>query len=78
MIKANKITKTQAKNVIFGNLGVTGRGYGLGVMGYGLGVMGGQNERYRTDNCGKNAAERNNPTGKEECGGNTRRVIGEH
>ncbi len=28
-----------------------------------------QNERYRTDNCGKNAAERNNPTGEEECGG---------
>ena len=56
LIKANKITKTQAKNVIFGNLGVTGRGYGLGVMGYGLGVMGGQNERYRTDNCGSTMA----------------------
>ena len=31
--------------------------------------MGGQNEHYRTDNCGKNAAERNNPTGEEEYGG---------
>ena len=28
-----------------------------------------QNERYRTDNCGKNAAERNNPTGEDEGGG---------
>ena len=40
LIKANKITKTKAKNVIFGNLGVTGEGYGLPVMGYGLGVRG--------------------------------------
>ena len=27
----------------------------------------GQNESCRTDNSGKNAAERNNPTGKDEC-----------
>ena len=33
-------------------------------MGYG-----GQNEHCRTGNCGKNAAERNNPTGEDECGG---------
>ena len=29
----------------------------------------GQNECYRTDNCGKNAAERNNPTGEGGGGG---------
>ena len=50
LIKANKTTKTKAKNDVFGNFwgyggGVTGEGlrvtgYGLWVMGYGLWVRG--------------------------------------
>ena len=33
LIKANKTTKTKAKNDIFGNFGVTGYGRGVTVMG---------------------------------------------
>ena len=62
----------------FGREGLRGgvMGYGLPVMGYGLGVRGGTNasEQITAAECRR----KEQPHGKDECGGNTRRVIGEH